>query len=71
MANFIELTTAQGLRSINIDHIRAFSGAGQGTRISYKGGDDLEDVQENYETVRAMLSVTSAPQRPPLSDTTA
>lgn len=62
MANFIELTTAQGPRAINIDHIRSFTGTATGTRIAYKGSSEQDEVLENYETVRAMLSVTTAPQ---------
>ena len=61
MANFIELTTGQGPRAINIEHIRSFSAAAQGTRITYHGNGE-EDVQETYDVVRTMLSVTQAPR---------
>ena len=64
MANFIELSNAQGPRAFNIDHIQTFTSAGQGTRITFRGNGGQEDVRENYEVVRAMLSVTSAPQQP-------
>lgn len=62
MANFIELSNAQGPRAINIDHIQTFTAVGQGTRITFRGNSGQEDVREKYEVVRAMLSVTSAPQ---------
>ncbi len=65
MANFIELTTAQGPRAINIDRIRSFTGTASGTRIAYAGTSEQEDVLEHYDTVRAMLSVTTAPQPAP------
>ena len=62
MANFIELTSGQGPRAINIDHIASFSGNDQGTRITFRGTGMQEDVRESYEVVRSMLSVTPAPQ---------
>jgi hypothetical protein len=68
MANFIELSNALGPRAINIDHIQTFTSVGQGTRITFRGNSGQEDVRENYEVVRAMLSVTSAPQ-PPIAET--
>ncbi len=61
MANFIELTTGQGPRAINIEHIQSFSGAAQGTRITYHGNGE-EEVQEAYDVVRTMLNVTQAPR---------
>ncbi len=64
MANFIELTGAQGPRAINIDHIQSFTDSGQGTRITFRDGGIQEDVRESYELVRSMLSVTPAPQEP-------
>lgn len=67
MANFIELNNAHGPRAINIDHIQTFTSVGHGTRITFRGNGGQEDVHENYEVVRAMLSVTSAPQ-PSLPD---
>ncbi len=62
MANFIELTSGQGPRAINIDHIQSFVASGQGTRLTYRANGEQEDVREHYEVVRAMLSVTPAPQ---------
>ena len=67
MANFIELTTGQGPRAINIEHIRSFSAAAQGTRITYNGNGE-EDVQEAYDVVRTMLNVTQSP--PPAAEET-
>ena len=61
MANFIELTTGQGPQAINIEHIRSFSAATQGTHITYHGNGE-EDVQEAYAVVRTMLNVTQAPR---------
>lgn len=61
MANFIELSNAQGPRAINIDHIQSFTQSGTGTRLIYRGNGGQEDVKEGYDVVRAMLSVTSAP----------
>lgn len=61
MANFIELTTGQGPRAINIEHIQSFSAAVEGTRITFHGNGQ-EDVQEAYDVVRTMLNVTPAPR---------
>lgn len=61
MHNFIELTTGQGPRAINIEHIQSFSVAAEGTRITFHGNGQ-EDVQEAYDVVRAMLNVTQAPR---------
>lgn len=62
MPNFIELTTSQGPRAINIEHIQSFAVEGEGTRIIYHDNSGQEDVHEAYDVVRTMLNVTQAPR---------